>query len=109
MTETGEVKVAEAKKDTQVRYQGGVKSPVLTEISKNDIVTYIEDEGDWKKVRTEDGFIGYVKKSALRDEETQKIDRGFEELNIPIFPRIILLTWHGIMLQTAMPTAVFWK
>lgn len=98
VTETGEVKVAEAKKDTQVRYQGGVKSPVLTEISKNDIVTYIEDEGDWKKVRTEDGFIGYVKKSALRDEETQKIDRGFEE---PEYTNIskdytINMAWHNV-------------
>lgn len=98
VTETWEVKVAEAKKDTQVRYQGGVKSPVLTEISKNDIVTYIEDEGDWKKVRTEDGFIGYVKKSALRDEETQKIDRGFEE---PEYTNIskdytINMAWHNV-------------
>lgn len=98
VTETGEVKVAEAKKDTQVRYQGGVKSPVLTEISKNDIVTYIEDEGDWKKVRTENGFIGYVKKSALRDEETQKIDRGFEE---PEYTNIskdytINMAWHNV-------------
>ena len=98
VTETGEVKVAEAKKDTQVRYQGGVKSPVLTEISKNDIVTYIEDEGDWKKVRTEDGFIGYVKKSALRDEVTQKIDRGFEE---PEYTNIskdytINMAWHNV-------------
>lgn len=98
VTETGEVKVAEAKKDTQVRYQGGVKSPVLTEISKNDIVTYIEDEGDWKKVRTEDGFIGYVKKSALRDEETQKIDRGFEK---PEYTNIskdytINMAWHNV-------------
>lgn len=98
VTETGEVKVAEAKKDTQVRYQGGVKSPVLTEISKNDIVTYIEDEVDWKKVRTEDGFIGYVKKSALRDEETQKIDRGFEE---PEYTNIskdytINMAWHNV-------------
>lgn len=98
VTETGEVKVAEAKKDTQVRYQGGVKSPVLTEISKNDIVTYIEDEGDWKKVRTEDGFIGYIKKSALRDEETQKIDRGFEE---PEYTNIskdytINMAWHNV-------------
>mgnify|MGYP001773973290 FL=1 len=98
VTETGEVKVAEAKKDTQVRYQGGVKSPVLTEISKNDIVTYIEDEGDWKKVRTEDGFIGYVKKSALRDEETQKIDRGFEELEYTNISKdyTINMAWHNV-------------
>lgn len=98
VTETGEVKVAEVKKDTQVRYQGGVKSPILTEISKNDTVTYIEDEGDWKKVRTEDGFIGYVKKSALRNEETKLIDRAFEQ---PEYTNIskdytINMAWHNV-------------
>lgn len=98
VTETGKVKKAEVKKDTQVRYQGGVKSPILTEVSKSDIVTYIEDEGDWKKVRTEDGFIGYVKKSALRDEETKTIDRGFEE---PEYTNIskdytINMAWHNV-------------
>ena len=97
-SEWGEIQTAEIKRNTEVRYQGGVKSPVLTEISKNDIVTYIEDEGDWKKVRTEDGFIGYVKKSALRDEETQKIDRGFEE---PEYTNIskdytINMAWHNV-------------
>ena len=35
-TETGEITVTKAKRDTAVRYQGGVKSPILTEISKKD-------------------------------------------------------------------------
>lgn len=78
-TETGSVAVAKAKRATQVRYQGGVKSPMLTEIERNESVRVIEDEGDWKKVRTEDGFIGYVKKSALKDETEETISRGFEE------------------------------
>ena len=46
-TETGSVDVAQVKRDTQVRYQGGVKSPILTEVKKNDKVRVIEDEGDW--------------------------------------------------------------
>ena len=40
----GEHTVAEVKKDTQVRYQGGVKSPILTEIKKGEEVTVIENE-----------------------------------------------------------------
>ena len=64
-TETGDVKVALAKRKTQVRYQGGVKSPVLTEVDKKEKVRVIEDEGDWKKVRTEDGFIGYIGKRQI--------------------------------------------
>ncbi len=52
VTATGDTDVATVKRNTQVRYQGGVKSPILTQISKSDKVTVIEDEGDWKKVRT---------------------------------------------------------
>ena len=37
----GEHTVAAVKKDTQVRYQGGVKSPVLSELKKGDEVTVI--------------------------------------------------------------------
>ena len=51
----GEKKVASIKRDTQVRYQGGVKSPVLTEVKKSDKVTVLEDENDWMKVATKAG------------------------------------------------------
>lgn len=37
-------------------YQGGVKSPVLTEVKKSDKVTVLEDENDWMKVATKDGL-----------------------------------------------------
>lgn len=97
-TETGEITVAKAKKDTAVRYQGGVKSPILTEISKKDELVVIEDEGDWKKVRTVDGFVGYVMKSALRSEQTKNITREFTE---PEFTSIkkdytINMAWHNV-------------
>lgn len=98
ITDWGEKTQAQIKKDTQVRYQGGVKSPVLTEVKKKDEVTVIEDEGDWKKVRTVDGFIGYVKKSALKKEETKSVTREFEE---PVYTNIskdytINMAWHNV-------------
>ena len=98
VTETGKTTVAEVKNDTQVRYQGGVKSPILTEISKKDEVTVIEDEGDWKKVRTKNGFIGYIKKSALKKEQSKEIQRDFEE---PVYTSItkdhkINMAWHNV-------------
>ena len=57
----GEIETAEVKKDTQVRYLGGVKSPILTEVKKSDKVTVLEDEDDWMKVATADGYVGYIK------------------------------------------------
>ena len=69
VSDWGKIKTATVKRDTQIRYRGGVKSPYLTEVSKKDKVTVIENEGDWKKVRTEDGYIGYIKKNCLKKEK----------------------------------------
>ena len=87
-SEWGKIQTAEIKRDTQVRYQGGVKSPILTEISKGSKVVVLDDENDWMKVGTEDGFVGYVKTNALRDAATETTSREFEEPYIPIFPRL---------------------
>ena len=94
----GEIQTAEIKRDTQVRYQGGVKSPILTEISKNSKVVVLEDENDWMKVGTEDGFVGYVKTNALRDAATETRSREFEE---PVYTNIskdytINMAWHNV-------------
>lgn len=99
----GEKNTASTKKDTQVRYQAGVKSPILTEINKDKDVTIIENEGDWKKVRTSDGFIGYVKNSTLKDTRKETVTRPFDEpeyTNISK-PYTINLAWHQVTSQTA--------
>lgn len=96
--EWGEIQTASLKRDTEVRYQGGVKSPVLTEVKKSDKVTILEDEDDWKKVATEDGFIGYVKTSALRKAVTETTSRDFVEpeySNISV-NHTINMAWHNV-------------
>ena len=67
-----ETSVAEVKKTTQVRTDTDVKSEILTNVSKKDVVTIIEEKDNWKKVRTEDGVVGYIKKSCLRKETVKK-------------------------------------
>ena len=94
----GKVSVASVKKDSQVRYQAGVKSPILTAVEKGDEVTWLEDEGKWKKVRTKDGFIGYIRNSALKNVEKKTKSREFEE---PVYTNIskdytINLAWHNV-------------
>lgn len=98
VTDWGKTTVAKVRRDTQVRYQGGVKSPILTQISKGDEVTVIESEEHWKKVRTVDGFIGYVKNSALRKEETKTISRDFEEQEFTSISKdyTINMAWHNV-------------
>ena len=97
-SDCGKVSVAGVKKDSQVRYQAGVKSPILTEVKKGDEVTWLEDEGRWKKVRTSDGFIGYIKQSALKKVEKKTKSRDFED---PVYTNIskdytINLAWHNV-------------
>ena len=97
-SEWGEIETALIRHETQVRYRGGVKSPILKEVSKSDKVTVLEDEDDWMKVATEDGVIGYVKTNALKNRKTETISREFEE---PVYTNIskdqtINLAWHNV-------------
>lgn len=62
--------VAPLKKDTQIRYQGGVKSEILKEVSKGEQVTVLEAMDEWTKVKSSDGFIGYVENKKLGDPIT---------------------------------------
>lgn len=94
----GEQKVSTLKRDTQVRYQGGVKSPVLTEIKKSQKVKILEDENDWMKVRTSDGFIGYVKTGSLKKITSEITSRDFQEpeyTNITT-DKTINMAWHNV-------------
>ena len=56
---------AALKKDTEVRYQGGVKSAILTSVKEGDKVHILETLENWTKVRTVDGFAGYVENKVL--------------------------------------------
>ena len=98
ISDWGETTVATVKRNTQVRYRGGVKSPILTNVSKKDVVTVIEDEDNWKKVRTEDGYVGYMKTSCLKNEKKEQISssREFKEQEYKSISKdyTINLAWH---------------
>ena len=94
----GEIESATVKKKTEVRYQGGVKSPILTEVKKSDKVTVLEDEDGWKKIATEDGFVGYVKTRTLKKIQKETTKRDFDEpkyTNISV-GHTINMAWHNV-------------
>lgn len=99
----GEVKTVKVKKDTQVRWLAGVKSDILTEVKKGDRVYFIEEEGDWKKVRTEDGVIGYIKNSALKSVKTETVTSSsqYPEYTSMTKDYKINLVWHQVTNETA--------
>lgn len=94
----GEIESAIVKKKTEVRYQGGAKSPILTEVKKSDKVTVLEDEDGWKKIATEDGFVGYVKTRTLKKIQKETTKRDFDEpkyTNISV-GHTINMAWHNV-------------
>lgn len=69
-TEWGEIQTAQIKKDTSVRYQGGVKSDILKDVYADDTVTVLEEMENWSKVKTADAVIGYVENKRLYGKTT---------------------------------------
>lgn len=60
-----ERQTAEITKDTQVRYQGGVKSEILKEVAQGEQMIILDQMETWSKVKTADGIIGYVENKRL--------------------------------------------
>ena len=104
-TEWGEKTTASIKRKTRVRLRGGVKSDVLTEAEKDEKVVVLEEAEDWRKVCTEDGFIGYVKKSLLKNQKKEETASAREFVE-PEFTNIhkdytINMAWHQVTTQAA--------
>lgn len=102
-----EYSCAEIKKDTQMRYQGGIKSDILMDIKKGSHVTVLEEMETWVKVKA-DALTGYVEKKRLSDihTETRKAVSDYEE---PVYTNIakdykICMAWHQVMNPSANDT-----
>lgn len=104
----GETTVATVKKDTQIRYRGGVKSDILREVEKGEKVNVLEKMENWVKVKTSDAFIGYVPSKMLKDEEVliPNVEPNYIEPEYTSLTRDykINLGWHQVMSVTANDT-----
>lgn len=103
-----EGKTAQIVKNTAIRYQGGVKSPILTDVNVGDQVTVLEEMEKWSKVKTGDAFIGYVENKRLEGNgegavvvEQQPEQTVASEFINPEFTSLtreykINLGWHAV-------------
>ena len=103
VSEWGNKNVATVKKHVQIRENANIKSSILTDAAKKETVTIVGEDGKWKKVCTEDGVIGYIKKNTLKNFRTETISREFEE---PVYSNIskdytINMAWHMVTSGTA--------
>ena len=102
-TAWGDYTVASAKKKSDIRYQGGIKSPILKEIEKNTQLTILESGEKWTKVSTEDGIIGYVRSKNLGSSSTltKTSDYVPEEFTHITKNFKINMAWHQVTNQSA--------
>ena len=94
--EWGDVTVASIRKKGKIRTLGGIKSPILREAEKNEVVRVLEVMEDWTQILTQDGYIGYIKNDRLVKERTETLTSDFtapEYTNIEKDYKINLV-WH---------------
>ncbi len=89
---------ASVKKSAAVRYQGGIKSPILTKLEAGDTVTVLEQLDDWDRVVTADGYIGYIRTKRLEDVQETEVIRDFQEEEYTSVRKdgLVNLVWHNI-------------
>lgn len=97
------VKTTVVSGDTSIRYRGGIKSPILTDVNKGDTLLFLEEMEDWAKVATMDGYIGYIQKDKISSAETQDFERSFqkEEYTYLTMDSKVNMSWHQVTSQEA--------
>lgn len=93
-----DVNTVTAKKDTYVRFRGGIKSEVLAKVKKGAVLILMEELEDWNQVATMDGYIGYVQKKVVSQPEKKTFEREFsrEEYNYIAMEQPVNMVWHQV-------------
>ncbi len=104
----GEQATVVVKTDTEIRYQGGVKSPILTRVSEGTVLPVIEQLDEWIKVCSEDGITGYISVKDAESPSTTEFSRAFEELVYPSISKEydINMAWHQVTTSEANSTVL---
>ena len=92
------VKTVTVKKNTSIRYRGGIKSAILTSVKKGTKLRLIEEMEDWDQVATDDGYIGYIDKKKVGEAEKTKFERSFkkEEYSYLTMDSKVNMVWHQV-------------
>lgn len=92
------VKTVTVKKNTSIRYRGGVKSAILTSVKKGTKLRLIEEMENWDQVATDDGYIGYIDKKKVGEAEKTKFERSFkkEEYSYLTMDSKVNMVWHQV-------------
>ncbi len=99
--------VSTVKKDTVIRYEDSIKSPILSEVVSGDELTHVDTSEElargFSKVVTKDGIIGYVKEKKLSESSYREKVSSFVK---PVYTHItkdydINMVWHQVTTAAA--------
>lgn len=100
----GDINTVSVSKDTEVRYQGGIKSPILSDVKKGDTLILLEEMENWSRVMTTDGIDGYVEKKNLEKPQTTELSytgEYKEDYSSLTREHKINLAWHQVTSEAA--------
>ena len=102
-TAWGDYTTTTAKKNTELRVLGGIKSPILADIEKGEVLTILEELETWTEVITSDGVIGYVKSKNLGSKDTKTLNSDYipEEFTHIKKDFEINMAWHQVFTRSA--------
>ena len=92
------IKTVPVKKNTSIRYRGGIKSPVITSVKKGAQLRLIEELDNWDQVATDDGYIGYIDKKNVGKASETTFDRNFEreQYSYLTMDGKVNMVWHQV-------------
>ena len=89
---------SKAEKYCVVREKADIKSPILKSLEKEEEMELLKKGKKWSKVRTKDGYIGYILNKYVTETEEKTLSRDFDE---PVYTNIrkdytINMAWHQV-------------
>lgn len=99
----GEKDIMSTTKKIEMRTKGNYQNLIVAVVDKGTKVEVVETGRDWNKVRTNDGFIGYVPVKRLKEEKAKKQEykSDLEEYTHTTLNKKVSLAWNQIYNQTA--------
>ncbi|MCD8122463.1 MAG: glycosyl hydrolase family 18 protein [Clostridiales bacterium] len=91
-------RTAQLKWKGKIRIRGGFKSAILTEAEKGESVVILEELESWSRVRTADGYVGYIHNWLLGEmQEHTRISSFIEpEYTHRSLETPVCMVWHQV-------------
>ena len=97
------VTVAKTSDSIEMRTKGNYQNLIVTKLDKGTDIIIDEKGSDWSKVRTKEGFIGYIPTKYIKDEKTEKSKYKTDEDSYThvLMDEKVSLAWNQVYNQTA--------